>query len=260
MNVSFLHFGYSRVNFTEKLKNKKSTPKPQILDINATVETCKIDDDMIEKLKKCRDFSVKLNRVKSGGLQSKKGDQCDKKHNISASTTSQEKTVQPRRSKRGKKISEINVKCANPVEKERNKIDIITPIQMANIIWISLTSQGFNAEIGSVVCAKMATFWPWPAQIIKYQKDKCRVKFFGDLKEGTVKRLQCVPFHQCHTVIFHYLKSIDDKMKCSWIINLEQTLDPSERNIRNMPMRQLYLQAIRDVELYLDRATKLLNL
>lgn len=131
---------------------------------------------------------------------------------------------------------------------------------MANIIWISLTSQGFNTEIGSIVCAKMATYWPWPAQIIKLQKDKCRVKFFGDLREGTVKRLQCVPFDHCHTIIFHYLKSVDDKMRRSWATNLEQSLDPSKRNIHNMPMRQLFLQAIRDVEMYLDRVTTLLDL
>lgn len=115
-----------RVNFTENLKNKKSKSTLQKLDIDATAETCEIDDESIEKLKKCKNLSVKLDRVKSDGLKSKKGGECA--HNNSASITTHEKTVPLRRSNREKNVNDKTVKCAAPVEKAKNKIDIITPI------------------------------------------------------------------------------------------------------------------------------------
>lgn len=171
----------------------------------------------------------------------------------------------PRRSQRNKLISnKTSQETTKPTEQQKLKQTtknnaVISTTQMTAILWRELTLKGFDIEIGMIVCAKMVTFWPWPAQVIKFQKNRARVKFFGDLREGSVVKNQCVPFINCHHIIFNYISTIDkvtrDNFKRNVIGNLSEP-----RNIRHKPLKEQYLQSIKDVELYLGSQNKLLSL
>lgn len=112
--------------------------------------------------------------------------------------------------------------------------------------------QMWKIEAGSLVCAKMATFWAWPAQIIRFDNKKAYVKFFGDLRRGCIEKTQCVPYHLCQTVIFNYIQSMDQKKVDEWEKKLDYELDEGNRNqiIKHMSIRMLFLQATKDIELF----------
>lgn len=132
------------------------------------------------------------------------------------------------------------------------RVQAITPIQKANILWNQLSSQSWRIDVGSLACAKMATFWPWPAQITRIDKNKAYVKFFGDLRHGVVEKKHCVPYHLCHSVVFHYLQSLELKQRKKWELEIDLVLDEENRSklIKSMPLRILYLQATKDIEYY----------
>lgn len=175
----------------------------------------------------------------------------------SPSTTTNEQSILPRRSQRNKltsneKTSETAKLTSQQKIKQSTKNNaVISTTQMSSILWRELTLKGFEIQIGMIVCAKMTTFWPWPAQVINFQRNRARVKFFGDLREGSVLKNQCVPFINCHHIIFNYISSIDkltrDNFKKNNVIDNLST----PRNIRNKPLKEQYLQSIKDVELYL---------
>lgn len=89
-----------------------------------------------------------------------------------------------------------------PIPASRKQLRPITPLQTANILWKKLVDTKIEVKIGMVVLAKMSTFWPWPARILSFNKKKARVRFFGDLKEGSVNISVCVPFYLCDSLIF----------------------------------------------------------
>lgn len=173
----------------------------------------------------------------------------------------------PRRSKRIKSINEPKAPTALKKEEEpkqnelygKGRNSIITQIQMTNLLWRELLSRDYEVEIGQVVCAKMATYWPWPAIVTGFNRNRAVVKFFGDMKQGSVPKLQCVPFYHCHKVIFHYVNSIDKKTKEKWRENKSESLEiQRESIIRKMSMKELYMQALRDVEIYLNSPNSLI--
>lgn len=166
----------------------------------------------------------------------------------------------PRRSTR---IKSMNVPKAPTIPKieietKRNELcgkvhnPIITQIQMTNLLWRELLSHDFEVNIGQAVCAKMATFWPWPDIVTGFKRNRALVKFFGDMKQGSVPKLQVVPFYHCHKVIFHYINSIDSKTKQKWLENKVESLEIQRASIiQKMSMKELYMQALRDIEIYL---------
>lgn len=159
-----------------------------------------------------------------------------------------------RRTGRTQKVVEKYDSTKDIQPKTNKAVHIITPVQMSNIIWRELTTKCTDVKVGMIVCAKMATYWPWPAQIINIKNKNARVKFFGDLREGNVQKFQCVP------LIYNYLRTIDDETRRCWYSDLIGSLDISSRGrVKHFPIRKLYLQAVKDVEIYFNSEVKLLN-
>lgn len=75
-----------------------------------------------------------------------------------------------RRSSRKRAIKEDIIQNKDVFERTKKQIVTLTPIQRANIVWCELISKDYALSVGSIVCAKMNGFWPWPAQIISFQK------------------------------------------------------------------------------------------
>lgn len=179
------------------------------------------------------------------------------------STPKIEQSSLPRRSQRIKLIpNKTSQESTKPAEQQkmkqlRSNNAVISTTQMTSILWRELTLKGFEIKIGMIVCAKMATFWPWPAQVINFQRNRARVKFFGDLREGSVIQSQCVPFINCHHIIFNYLSSIDKLTIANFKRNVIDNLS-EPRNIRHKPLKEQYLQSIKDVEVYLESQNSLL--
>lgn len=176
----------------------------------------------------------------------------------------------PRRSTRIKSLKEKKPPAVVKKEKDvhgSNELNdnarnpIISQIQMTNLLWRELLSHDFKVAVGQVVCAKMSTYWPWPAIVTGFNRNRALVKFFGDMKQGSVPKLQCVPFLHCHKIIFHYVNSIDDKVKQRWQEKKVESLElPRESSIREMSLKELYIQAIRDVEIYLNTPSSLIEI
>lgn len=128
---------------------------------------------------------------------------------------------------------------------------LITPIQMTNILWRSMIVKGLDIKVGMLVCAKMNTYWPWPAQVTGLFRKKARVKFFGDLREGSVDISACVPFYNCQAIVLNYVNIIDEKTKNAFKQNVIDNLEQTRNNFhKKVSLKYLYLQAIRDIELY----------
>lgn len=175
---------------------------------------------------------------------------------LAETQTVSESQIVLRRSNRKKNVNCIqneNSLSQKPSAKSpKPNTQIISKIQLSTIIWKEVKAKNFQLDIGLIVLSKMSTFWPWPSQIIEIKNKRVRVKFFGDLREGIVDKCNCVPFGECHLVVLSYLKSLDSNLKKKWIEELESTIDSATRFqvTRKMPIRQLYMQAIRDVEIY----------
>lgn len=130
---------------------------------------------------------------------------------------------------------------------------IVSATQMSTILWRELTMQFTEIGIGMIVCAKMSTFWPWPAQITRFQRDRAHVRFFGDLRMGSVPKNQCVPYLKCQNIIYNYVSSIDKKTKEMFKKNvIENLTQPRNEFLKKMSLKLIYLQSLRDVELYLE--------
>lgn len=162
-----------------------------------------------------------------------------------------------RRSQRTGKQKQTNCCEINLVRIVPPETQIIGAIQMINLIWRELTSKNFELKVGMIVCAKMKTFWPWPSRIIKFNRNQAVLKFFGDFKTGSVNKMNCIPFIHCHSVVLNYVKSIKIEQRTQWINELDETSDPSKRH--SMPIRQLFLQSIRDVEISLGLSNSILD-
>lgn len=265
------------VNSSVVASKKRKVPK---IDVETIQSTCNVQDAVISKVKtstnhlngwKAKQFSIKLTRISTNEcistnkcyshekideivIECKTKEQRNEKR-VECDKISPEQTDEPtlRRTQRKTKALERfdSDLVSNPKPKQPKAIQIITPIQMSNIIWTELTTKSFDVQIGMVVCAKMATYWPWPAQVINIKGQKARVKFFGDLKEGNVPKFQCVPLIHCHRLIFNYIKTIDEKTRKSWYEDLATVLDASTRsNVRTFPQKKLYLQAVKDIQTY----------
>lgn len=128
----------------------------------------------------------------------------------------------------------VNQSMTKVETQKNNSLSIITPTQMSSILWRSLTVQGFEIKVGMIICAKMSTFWPWPAQVIGLLKKKARVKFFGDFRVGSVDKTACVPFYNCHTIVFNYVNTIDDKTKENFKQNVIDNLSQPRRAIHRI--------------------------
>lgn len=63
-----------------------------------------------------------------------------------------------------------------------------------------------SLSVDQIVCARMSGHRPWPAKILKFQKNGTQLFFFGTHDTGLVKRAEIVPFHSCKEVIDEYLK------------------------------------------------------
>lgn len=167
--------------------------------------------------------------------------------------TQKKESFEPRRSARNP-IKTKPLAETMPIPSSKKQLKPITPLQTANILWKKLVDNKIDVRIGMIVLAKMTTFWPWPAQILNFNKKKARVKFFGDLREGSVDRSACIPFYSCDSVIFNYLISIPESKRNEFKNSLFESLDEPSRKvaIQCMPIQKLFIQAIRDVEIVLN--------
>lgn len=251
------------------MSKKRNTPK---ISVEAVQSTCNIQDAVVSQLKTCtnhlngwkaKQFSIKLTRTTTNECYSHEKfdeiliDNRPKEHRkqtkVENDKISSKQTDEPtfRRTQREHKplVRFDSALASNLKPKEPKSIQIITPLQMANIIWTELTTKSSNIEIGMVVCSKMATFWPWPSQIINIKGQRARVRFFGDLKEGTVQKFQCVPLMHCHKLMYYYIRTIDEKTRKSWYEDLVTGLDPLARSaVKKFPTKKLYLQAVKDIQ------------
>lgn len=249
------------------------------IDVETVQSTCNVKDTKLSQLEgstnhlngwKPKDFSIKLTKVSlseynSNGkvdeiiIESNTKKRKKNKDEEDEKISSDEPKI--RRTQRKQKALERfdSALFCNSKSKEPKSVQIITPIQMANIIWTELTTKSFDIEIGMVVCAKMPTFWPWPAQVINIKGQRVRVRFFGDLKEGNVKIFQCVPIFHCHLLIMNYLKTIEENTRKLWYPDLVAVLDASNRSkVKKFPLKKLYLQAIKDFQIYIGSEISLL--
>lgn len=169
-----------------------------------------------------------------------------------------------RRSQRNKNITRDIVESPQiaPISKTpvQKQLKPITPLQTANILWQKMIGTQPSIKIGMIVLAKMTNFWPWPARIVGFSKKKAHVKFFGDLKEGVVDKKLCVPFFDCDAIVYHHVQSISIKQREEYKSKLFDSVDPSLRVHTIIPLKHLYLQAIRDVEIVLDIPNSILNI
>lgn len=157
-----------------------------------------------------------------------------------------------RRSSRAKKATTSKVQETADKTTTKNKA-IISATQMSTILWRELTMRFTELSVGMIVCAKMSTFWPWPAQIVRFQRDRVYVKFFGDLRTGSVPKNQCVPYPHCQNIIQNYVSSIDNKTKEVFKKNIIDNLTKSRNDfLKKMSLKVTYLQSLRDVEIYLE--------
>lgn len=201
------------VTFSVVVSKKRKGPR---IDVETVQSTCDVRDAVVSQLKtstnnltrwKAKQFSIKLTRLSTNKcysheevdeivIESKTKDRRNHKK-VENDKISSEQSNEPtlRRTQRIQKSLKRfdSALVYNSKPKERKSIQIITPKQMANIIWTELTTKSFDVHIGMVVCSKMPSFWPWPSQVINIKGKKARVRFFGDLKEGNVQTFQCVP-------------------------------------------------------------------
>lgn len=183
-------------------------------------------------------------------------DNNSKQENLEENSTQQIDEIPLRRSERKKAFKEVEHK-ETIVIPTKTIAQIITPTQMSNIMWRELTTKNFQLIVGMIVCGKMATYWPWPAQIIEFKKKKAVLKFFGDFRKGSVDKVNCVPFHCCHSVVLNYTKTIPKDQLTKYLDGLDEDMNPEKR--KNMPLRQLFLQSIRDVEISMGITYSILN-
>lgn len=170
-----------------------------------------------------------------------------------------------RKSARNRSIK--NDKIDEPVRKisrenSSKKVEVLTSVQRAKVIWSQLITKDFSSNVGTIVCAKMRTYWPWPAQIIRIQSSKkVRVRFFGDLRQGTVDKRQIVPYKECAVVVKCYLESIPKDLRNGYMTLLHKEYDETSRSayLVNMNIRALYMQAVEDIALYLETNNSILR-
>lgn len=83
-----------------------------------------------------------------------------------------------------------------------------------------------------------------------------------NLREGSIDVICCVPYYACDSVIFNYIISIPKEKREEFNKKLFDCLDSPTRNeaIRSMPLKHLFLQAIKDVEIVLGLHETLLNI
>lgn len=134
--------------------------------------------------------------------------------------------------------------------KHKQVSTLISPTEMTNILWRSMIVKGLEIKVGMLVCAKMNTFWPWPAQVTGLFRKKARVKFFGDMREGSVNIAACVPFYNCQAIVFNYINIIDEETKKTFKKNFIDNLETPRNNLhKKVTLKNLYLQTVYDVEL-----------
>lgn len=146
-------------------------------------------------------------------------------------------------------------------EKTAIKQKVITPIQRAGIHWATLVNNNYEISVGSIVLAKMNTFWPWPAQIIRFNKSKAHIRFFGDLTTGSVSKKNCVPYQKCALVINFYLEAIPVHLRLEYmkLLHKEYNVDARSNYTRNMDLRAKFMQAVDDIGLYLELGESVLE-
>lgn len=132
----------------------------------------------------------------------------------------------PRRSARVKTVKENPAIEPSTLRSAAKQVSsVISPVQMTNILWRELLAREFDIEIGQIVCAKMSTYWPWPAIILGFNRNRAKVRIFGDSREGSVPKCQIVPFFQCNRIIYSYVSAIDEATKQSWKVAKIENLD-----------------------------------
>lgn len=146
-------------------------------------------------------------------------------------------------------------------EKTEIKEKVITPIQRAGIYWETLIKNNYEISVGSIVLAKMNTFWPWPAQIIRFNKSKAHIRFFGDLTTGSVTKRNCVPYQKCSLVIHFYLEAIPLHLRFEYmkLLHKEYNVDARSNYTMKMNLRAKFMQAVDDIGLYLELKTSFLE-
>lgn len=245
------------INFQGSKKKKRKT-NVKVPNAEIVAETCKIDDNSLNKMKKCFVVIARCDKIlkQYSDRQTKEivsSNKLHQLHQMQSNEQTNEPHVQIRKSTRqAKKVDrfDVNIKTEEKKSSIKNKkIQIITPVQMANIVWNELTVRGIEVRVGMLVCAKMARWWPWPAQITNIRGSKASVKFYGDLKIGTVDLFQCVPIDKCHILIFNYVRSIEINLRKEWHASCISNFDDDRNALKKYPTRRIFLQALRDLEI-----------
>lgn len=178
--------------------------------IQAAIPLCNIENTSI------REFKVVLTRCtvehRDGYLDTSPPismkytiDKTGSENTVLVSVTKADREIEDpiRRSARVKKPMKMEVSVdvqPTPISKNRA---IISSAQMTTILWRELTMQFTEIDIGMIVCAKMSTFWPWPAQITRFQRDRAHVKI--------IIHFQPVPIHfYCFYFYLNQMVSIMD--------------------------------------------------
>lgn len=102
---------------------------------------------------------------------------------------------------KSEKPNKCKPKCAAKVATA-----LITPSDLtAASLWKFLKTDVPEIAPKLLCLAKMNTFSPWPAMVLKVLGKRSEVYFFGDGKTGVVNTSEIVPFERCSVLVKKYL-------------------------------------------------------
>lgn len=129
----------------------------------------------------------------------------------------------------------------------------LTKVKNRDKLWKQLATDSDEIiKLNDIVCAKMHTYQPWPARVVNiyYKSNGIKaawVLFFGTFQVGEVNISQCVPFTSCSELILIYCKGPHKPFEI-----LENLDENREDFIKTLSQKQIYIQAIRDAEIYVN--------
>lgn len=165
---------------------KKSTKKGTIRIGETVLKSCTI---RLERIDLNTVNNVNRNVPKNAENGTKKYDLRTK--NLCSANNSQAKVVPPKSIKQIVAISQAALHTAKAIR-----------------IWENIKKQHTKdiLTVSQLVCARMSGHRPWPAKILKFQKNGIQLKFYGTNETGTVKRAEVVAYFPCKDVVDEYLK------------------------------------------------------
>lgn len=135
----------------------------------------------------------------------------------------------------------------------RSSSKALTKVKNKDKQWKQLTTDSNEIiRLNDIVCAKMHTYQPWPARVVNIYNKSNGIKaawvlFFGTFQVGEVNISQCVPFNSCFELILNYCEGPNKSFR------VLQNLDENREDfIKTLSLKQVFIQAIRDAEIYFN--------